>query len=55
MFRYILPLCVSPLIIRFTTTMASAILTEASLSFLGVGVDPDTAPGAASSAWPRTL
>ena len=40
MFRYILPLCVSPLIIRFTTTMASAILTEASLSFLGVGVDP---------------
>ena len=43
MFRYILPLCVSPLIIRFTTTMASAILTEASLSFLGVGVDADTA------------
>lgn len=41
MFRYILPLCVSPLIIRFTTTMASAILTEASLSFLGVGVDPN--------------
>ena len=40
MFRYILPLCVSPLIIRFTTTMSSAILTEASLSFLGVGVDP---------------
>ena len=40
MFRYILPLCVSPLIIRFTTTMASSILTEASLSFLGVGVDP---------------
>ena len=32
-----------PLIIRFTTTMASAILTEASLSFLGVGVDTDTA------------
>ena len=43
MFRYILPLCVSPLIIRFTTTMASAILTEASLSFLGVGVDASTA------------
>lgn len=42
MFKYILPLCVSPLIIRFTTTMASAILTEASLSFLGVGVDPTT-------------
>lgn len=42
MFRYILPLCVSPLIIRFTATMANAILTEASLSFLGVGVDPNT-------------
>ncbi len=41
MFKYILPLCVSPIIIRFTTTMASAILTEASLSFLGVGVDPN--------------
>ena len=41
MFKYILPLCVSPLLIRFTTTMASAILTEASLSFLGVGVDPN--------------
>ena len=40
LFKYILPLCVSPLIIRFTTTMASAILTEAALSFLGVGVDP---------------
>jgi len=39
--KYILPMCVSPLIIRFTTTMASAILTEASLSFLGVGVDPN--------------
>ena len=30
----------SPLIIRFTTTMASAVLTEAALSFLGVGVSP---------------
>ena len=40
MFKYILPLCMSPLIIRFTTTMASAVLTEAALSFLGVGVSP---------------
>ena len=39
-FRYILPLCMSPLIIRVTSSMASAILTEASLSFLGVGVSP---------------
>lgn len=41
-FKYVLPLCVSPLIIRFTATMASAILTETSLSFLGVGVPPET-------------
>lgn len=40
MLKYILPLCMSPLIIRFTTTMANAILTEAALSFLGVGVSP---------------
>ena len=40
LFRYILPLCMSPLIIRVTSSMASAILTEASLSFLGVGVSP---------------
>ena len=40
LFRYILPLCMSPLIIRVTSSMASAILTEASLSFLGVGISP---------------
>jgi len=42
-FKYILPLCMSPLIIRFTSSMASAILTEASLSFLGIGVSPTVA------------
>ena len=39
-FKYILPLCTSPLIIRFTGSMASAILTETSLSYLGVGISP---------------
>ena len=39
-FGYILPLCTSPLIIRFTSGLASTLLTEASLSFLGVGLDP---------------
>ena len=39
-FKYVLPLCASPLIIRFTGGLAGTILTEASLSFLGVGVDP---------------
>lgn len=42
MMQYILPLCASPLIIRFTITCASAILSEASLSFLGLGVSVTT-------------
>ena len=42
MFKYILPLCSSPLIIRFTSGLGSTILTQASLSFLGVGLDPRT-------------
>lgn len=40
MFKYILPLCISPLLIRFTGGLASTTLTQASLSFLGVGIDP---------------
>ena len=40
MFKYVLPLCISPLIIRFTSGLGSTILTQASLSFLGVGLDP---------------
>ena len=42
MFKYILPQCFSPLIIRFTNGLGSTILTQASLSFLGVGLDPRT-------------
>jgi len=40
MFKYILPLCSSPLIIRFTSSLGGAILSQASLAFLGVGMDP---------------
>jgi ABC-type dipeptide/oligopeptide/nickel transport system permease subunit len=40
LFTYILPLCYSPLIIRFTAGLGSTILTQAALSFLGVGMDP---------------
>ena len=40
MFKYILPLCTSPLIIRFTSGLGGAILSQASLAFLGVGMDP---------------
>lgn len=41
MYRYILPLCFSPLIIRLTLTMALTVLNEASLTFLGVGLSPE--------------
>ncbi|MBX9975166.1 ABC transporter permease [Cytobacillus firmus] len=38
LFKHILPNCVSPLLIQMTTYFAYAILAEASLSFLGLGV-----------------
>ncbi|HWR61295.1 MAG TPA: ABC transporter permease [Clostridia bacterium] len=40
-FKYIMPLCVSPLIIRLTLMMALTVLSEASLTFLGVGLSPE--------------
>jgi peptide/nickel transport system permease protein len=39
--RHILPSTVPPLIVQSTYVIASAILTEAGLSFLGTGVPPD--------------
>jgi peptide/nickel transport system permease protein len=39
--RHILPSTVPPLIVQGTFIVASAILTEAGLSFLGAGVPPD--------------
>ena len=38
--RYILPNSLSPVIVVMTFTVASVILVEAQLSFLGLGVDP---------------
>ena len=43
MARHILPNAISPLLVMGTLRMASAILTEASLSFLGLGAQPPTA------------
>jgi peptide/nickel transport system permease protein len=40
--RYIFPNGVSPLIVQCTFVVAIAIISEASLSFLGAGVDPET-------------
>jgi len=39
--RHILPNCVAPLVVQGTFICASGILTEAILSFLGVGLPPD--------------
>jgi peptide/nickel transport system permease protein len=41
MLRHILPNCVAPLVVQGTFICASGILTEAILSFLGVGLPPD--------------
>ncbi len=44
MFRHVAPNCFPPLIVLMTMMMGSAILAEAGLSFLGIGISP---PGAA--------
>ena len=43
LFRHILPNCVPTLIVLFTLNVPSSILTESSLSFLGLGVQPPNA------------
>ena len=50
MFRHILPNCIPSLIVLFTLNIPSAILSESSLSFLGVGVQlPDASWGLMAS------
>jgi peptide/nickel transport system permease protein len=39
-FRHVLPNCLSPVIVQGSFIFAAAVLTEAALSFLGVGVPP---------------
>lgn len=41
-FRHILPQCVAPYLILVSIAIGGAILTEASISFLGAGVPPPT-------------
>ena len=43
MFQHILPNCLAPLIVMMTMMLGSAILAEAGLSFLGMGINPPTA------------
>lgn len=42
MFREILPNCLTPIIVQFTFSLALAIIVEAALSFLGLGISPPT-------------
>ena len=42
MYKHILPNCMAPLIISFTMGIASSIMAEASLSFLGLGAQEPT-------------
>jgi peptide/nickel transport system permease protein len=42
MFRHILPNALSPIIVAATLEVGNAIITESTLSFLGVGFSPDT-------------
>ncbi len=42
MFRHILPNALSPIIVAATLGVGTAIITESTLSFLGVGFPPDT-------------
>ena len=42
MWKHILPNSMAPLIVQVTLSFAFAILAEAALSFLGLGVSPDT-------------
>ncbi|MBI3740756.1 MAG: ABC transporter permease, partial [Chloroflexi bacterium] len=44
MLRHILPNVTAPLIVQSSLGIAGAILTEAALSFLGLGVQPPTPP-----------
>jgi peptide/nickel transport system permease protein len=43
MFFHLLPNCFPPMIVLLTLNMGNAIMSEASLSFLGIGISPPTA------------
>lgn len=42
MFKHVLPNCLSPLVVQATFNFAYAVLSEASLSFIGAGAPPPT-------------
>jgi len=55
-YRHVVPNCLNPLLVSFTMGVATTILAEASLSFLGLGAQPPTPSwGAMVSAGKETL
>lgn len=42
-FSHLLPNCLTPIIVYATMSIAGAIISEAALSFLGLGIQPPTA------------
>jgi peptide/nickel transport system permease protein len=42
MFQHILPNCIAPLTVEASLSIATAIITESALSFLGLGIRPPT-------------
>tara|TARA_B110000495_G_C22447972_1_gene280225 strand:+ start:92 stop:469 length:378 start_codon:yes stop_codon:yes gene_type:complete len=42
LFFHIIPNCLAPIIVTFTLGISGAIMAEASLSFLGLGIQPPT-------------
>lgn len=57
MFQHILPNCMAPVIVMMTMALGGAILAEAGLSFLGMGINPPTATwgGMISSGYGKVL
>jgi peptide/nickel transport system permease protein/oligopeptide transport system permease protein len=43
MLRHVLPNCFPPFIVMITMQMGAAIMAEAGLSFIGIGIQPPTA------------
>ena len=55
MLRVLLPNCLSPLLVQLSVSFAAAILVEAALSFLGLGVQPPEPSWGSMLAFGRNL
>ena len=54
MFQHVLPNVIAPVVIAATLGVAGAIMAEAALSFLGLGVPPPTPSWVDDRRWPRS-